>query len=79
LAEDLTEGDIVTFNLFGVDEDFYNFMVVLLQQIDDGGGGPFETQPATVKGNILNITNEDNFPLGYFRISEMSTLEYTVQ
>ncbi|MFT6127509.1 DUF4249 domain-containing protein [Patiriisocius sp. Uisw_017] len=79
LADDLAEGDEVTFNLFGVDEDFYNFMVVLLQQVDDGGGGPFETQPATVKGNILNTTNEENFPLGYFRISEISTLEYTVQ
>jgi hypothetical protein len=79
LEEDLAAGDVVTFNLFGVDEDFYNFMVVLLQQIDDGGGGPFETQPATVKGNILNITNEENFPLGYFRISEISTIEYTVQ
>lgn len=79
LEQDLESGDVVTFNLFGVDEEFYNFMVVLLLQADDGGGGPFETQPATVKGNILNITNEENFPLGYFRISEISTLEYTIQ
>ncbi|MGK0386012.1 MAG: hypothetical protein ACI849_000618 [Patiriisocius sp.] len=79
LPEDLATGDEVIFNLFGVDEDFFNFMVVLLQQTEDGGGGPFETQPATVRGNMINQTNPDNFPLGYFRISEISTIVYTVQ
>ncbi|MFT4673644.1 MAG: hypothetical protein ACJAYD_000196 [Patiriisocius sp.] len=79
LVDELTSGDVVTFNLFGVDENFFNFMVVVLQQTDDGGGGPFETQPATVRGNIVNETNQDNFPLGYFRISEISTIVYTVQ
>jgi hypothetical protein len=54
-------------------------MIVLLQQTEDGGGGPFETQPATVRGNMINQTNPDNFPLGYFRISEISTIVYTVQ
>lgn len=78
LAEDLAAGDEVTFNLYGVNQQFYNFMFILLQQTG-AGGGPFETQPATVRGNISNETNEANFPLGYFRISEISTLQYTVQ
>jgi hypothetical protein len=78
-VEDLAAGDAVTFNLYGVDEQFYNFMFVLLQQTSDQGGGPFETQPATVRGNIINETNLDNYPLGYFRVSEVSTLTYTVQ
>lgn len=78
LAEDLAAGDEVTFNLYGVNQQFYNFMYILLQQTGSGGG-PFETQPATVRGNIINETNEENFPLGYFRISEISTLHYTVQ
>jgi len=77
LAEDLTANDEVIFNLYGVDQQFYNFMYVLLQQTS--GGGPFETQPATVRGNVINETNPDNFPLGYFRVSEKSTLTYTVQ
>jgi len=77
LVEDLSSGDIVTFNLYGVNQQFYNFMYVLLQQTGSGGG-PFETQPATVRGNLINETNTDNFPLGYFRISEMSTIIYTV-
>lgn len=79
LVDELKIGDIVTFNLFGVNENFFDFMIVILQQTDDGGGGPFETQPATVRGNIVNQTNRDNFPLGYFRISEKSTIVYTVQ
>ena len=79
LVEDLIPGDEVIFNLYGVDEQFYNFMFVLLQQSTDQSDGPFETQPATVRGNIINETNGDNFPLGYFRISEVSTLNYIVQ
>jgi hypothetical protein len=78
-VEDLNQGDDVVFNLYGVDTQFYNFMYVLLQQSTDQSGGPFETQPATVRGNIINETRPDNFPLGYFRISEMSTLTYTVE
>lgn len=79
LVEDLAVADEVKFNLYGVSEAFYNYMFILLQQTSEQGGGPFETQPATVRGNIINETNPENFPLGYFRISEVSTLNYTVQ
>ncbi|MBK5214976.1 MAG: DUF4249 domain-containing protein [Flavobacteriaceae bacterium] len=79
LVKDLAPGDEVQFNIYGVSEAYYNFMYILLQQTSDQGGGPFETQPATVRGNIVNQTNPDNYPLGYFRISEISTLNYTVQ
>ena len=64
LVEDLAPGDEVQFNLYGVSEAYYNFMFILLQQTSDQGGGPFETQPATVRGNIINETNPSNFPLG---------------
>jgi hypothetical protein len=50
-----------------------------LQQGSEDGGGPFETQPATVRGNVVNETNPDNFPLGYFRVSERDTLMYIIQ
>ncbi len=78
-VEDLEPLDRVQFNLYGVSEAYYNYMYVLLQQTSDQGGGPFETQPATVRGNIVNQTKPENYPLGYFRISEVSTLNYTVQ
>lgn len=77
--EDLASGDVVTIRNYGVSKRFYNFMFLLLQQNSDSGGGPFETQPATLRGNCINQTHPENFPLGYFRLSEVSELIYTVQ
>ena len=77
--EDLEAGDAVTIRNYGISERFYEFMFILLQQSSDEGGGPFETQPATVRGNCINETNPDNFPFGYFRLSEVDELIYTVQ
>lgn len=79
VEEDLEPGNIVVIRNHGVSERFYNFMFLLLQQTNDGGGGPFEVQPATVRGNCLNRTNPDNYPLGYFRLSEVSEIVYTVE
>lgn len=77
--EDLQQTDIVTINNYGVSQQFYQFMDLLLQQTSDNGGGPFQAQPATVRGNCINITNPDNFPLGYFRVSQAYQFTYIVQ
>ncbi len=77
--EDLTTGDKVTIRNYGVSKEFYNYMFILLQQNSQEGGGPFETQPATVRGNCINQTNPKNYPLGYFRASEVDEFFYTVQ
>ncbi|MCK8481074.1 DUF4249 domain-containing protein [Psychroserpens algicola] len=77
--EELESGDVVTIRNYGVSQRFYEFMFILLQQNAEEGGGPFETQPATVRGNCINETNAENFPLGYFRLSEVAELIYTVQ
>ena len=77
--EELEAGDTVTIRNYGVSERFYEFMFILLQQNSEDGGGPFETQPATVRGNCINETNPNNFPLGYFRASEVAVLVYTVE
>ncbi|MCF8273119.1 MAG: DUF4249 domain-containing protein [Flavobacteriaceae bacterium] len=76
--EDLATGDKVTIRNYGVSKGFYNYMFLLLQQNSQEGGGPFETQPATVRGNCINQTNSKNYPLGYFRASEVDELIYTV-
>lgn len=75
--EDLIPGDEVRFHLYGTSEGFYNFMSKILQQ--SGTGSPFDTPPAGIRGNVVNTTNGDNFPYGYFRISEVSVLNYTVE
>ncbi len=77
--EDLEAGDELTILNYGISERFYKFMFILLQQSGDDSGGPFETQPATVRGNCINETNPDNFPFGYFRLSEADITTYTIQ
>jgi hypothetical protein len=77
--EDLESGDEVTIRNYGVSKDFYEFMFILLQQGSQESGGPFETQPATVRGNCINQTNPENFPFGYFRLSEVDEVIYTVE
>lgn len=76
--EDLETGDIVTIRNYGISKRFYDYMFILLQQGSSDGGGPFETQPATVRGNCINATNSDNYPFGYFRLSEVDEVIYTV-
>ena len=75
--EDLPVGTVITLGIKGIDSDCYRFYETLLQQTESGG--PFDIQPATVRGNIVNSVNEENFPFGYFRISEVFFTEYTVQ
>ena len=77
--EDLKQNDVVIINNYGISKQFYEYMSILLQQIVDAGGGPFQTQPATVRGNCVNQTNHENFPLGYFRLSQAYSMEYQVQ
>ena len=79
VEDDLDPGESVIIRNYGVSERFYEFMFVLLQQSSEDGGGPFETQPATVRGNCINQTNPQNFPFGYFRLSEVSEFNYTIE
>lgn len=76
--EDLEPGDIVSIYIQGLSESFYRYMNLLLSQTGDRGG-PFQTQPTTVRGNVVNITNPDNFAFGYFRLSGSNMLSYEVQ
>jgi len=77
--EDLEQGHELIIRNFGISEQFYNFMFILQQQSGDTGGGPFATQPATVRGNCINETNSDNFPFGYFRLSQATEFNYVVE
>ena len=77
--EELNSGDNVTIKIHGISESFYEFMTVLLLQNSEEGGGPFETTPATVRGNCINETDSEDFPYGYFRLSEVDEIIYTVE
>ncbi|UJH91168.1 DUF4249 domain-containing protein [Antarcticibacterium sp. 1MA-6-2] len=76
--EDLKEGDRVSFEIQGISRRYYEYLFILRSQAGSGGG-PFQTQPTVVRGNIVNTTNPANFPLGFFRVSEVDRLHYTVE
>jgi hypothetical protein len=79
LEEDTNPGDQVEITHYGISQTYYNYMSILLSVAGSSGGGPFQTPPATVKGNIKNETNFENYPLGYFRVSEADVTNYTIQ
>ena len=77
-SEELKPGDEVEINLYGVSKRYFTYINTLLSQTGESGG-PFETQPATVRGNIVNTTNPENFAFGYFRLSETDTYTFTIE
>jgi hypothetical protein len=76
--EDLETGDELIIRNYGISERYYEYLNILLQQTDDQSGDPFQTQPATVRGNCINQTNPEHYPFGYFRASEVDQLTYTI-
>ncbi|KAB8152120.1 DUF4249 family protein [Kordia sp. TARA_039_SRF] len=71
-------GDSVNIKLFGISERYYNFITLLIEQYDSAGN-PFATTPAEIRGNCINVTNEDNYAFGYFRVTEFDQVDYTFQ
>lgn len=76
---ELKTGDKVEISHFGISKLYYNYMNVIVNIAGNTNGSPFQSPPATVRGNIINTTNFDNFALGYFSISEVDTQNYVVQ
>jgi len=82
--DDVEIGRKISISLLGVDEPFFNYMNQLIVQ-SGGDQGPFQTPSATVRGNIINVTNIDNinsfdnvkdsnnFALGYFAVCQTFT------
>lgn len=65
--------------LQGVSNSYYNYMNKLIAISGTNNGNPFATPPATLRGNIINQTNTDNYPLGYFSLGETDTRDYIIQ
>jgi Domain of unknown function (DUF4249) len=77
--ENLKTGDKIEVTHFGISKEYFNYMNILVSIAGDNGGGPFQSPPATVRGNIINTTQPDNYPLGYFALSEASKINYVVE
>ncbi len=77
--EDMVAGREITIKILGIDEQYFNYAALLIEQSDQDGGGPFQTPPSLLRGNIINTTNPDNYPLGYFNLSEANRFEFTIE
>lgn len=75
--EDLESGVNVEVKLHGISENYYNYIEILISQL--GEKGPFQTTPATLKGNCVNVNNTGEEVLGYFRLNEVDAESITVQ
>lgn len=77
LSDELSPGDVLDIKLYGISRSYYNYMRVLFNSTDSGG--PFPIPVGTVRGNLVNQANPDNYALGYFRLSEVTQASYTVE
>lgn len=78
-SEEINAGDEIEISAVGVSRQFHDYFFLLRQQTDDENGDPFEVQPAVLRGNCINTTNPDHFPLGYFRLSQTDRVVYIVE
>ncbi|GGE44047.1 hypothetical protein GCM10010832_25100 [Psychroflexus planctonicus] len=76
--EDLESGDLVEIEFYSISKAYYDFLFKLLLQTGSAGG-PFQAQPATVRGNIININDFDDYPFGYFSLSTFEKVSFTIE
>lgn len=74
--DDLEVPTAVKIKMSGITKEYFTYYRILISQSGQNAGGPFETVPSSLLGNIINTSDRDNFPLGYFHISETDT--YTI-
>lgn len=79
IFDDLAKSDKLRIELYGISSQYYDYMSKIFSMISEGNVGPFEVPPSQVRGNVINQSNASNFAYGYFRLSEVSTIEYITQ
>ena len=70
-------GNEVTIKQIGLSETAFDYYFLLFDQAGKTGQ-LIDTPPATIRGNIRNVTNPDNYPLGYFGASEISEMSILI-
>lgn len=68
-------GDTVFVDLYGISEQYYNYIRLLIEQYY-GSGDPFGSLQAPLKGNCINQDDPDNFAYGYFRVTQVSSAQF---
>ncbi|WP_299526633.1 DUF4249 domain-containing protein [uncultured Lutibacter sp.] len=76
--EEFVVGDIVDVEFYGISEQYYNYIGLLIVQYESLGD-PFSTTPVPLKGNCTNTTSPENYAFGYFRLSQVVKDSYTFE
>lgn len=63
-------GDEVLVRHIGISQEYFDFLFLLFEQTGQTGQ-LIDVPPALIRGNAGNLTNPDNFPVGYFWASEV--------
>ncbi len=76
--EEFKPGDIAHIKFHGISKQYFNYIDLLIDQYENAEN-PFGTVPATLKGNVVNPTNPDNYAFGYFRLVQVIEVTYVFQ
>ena len=77
ISDKLVKGQNIDITLSGISERYFNYMSKIISI--SSAGGPFQSPPASLRGNIINTTDENNYALGYFSLSEADTRNHIIQ
>lgn len=73
-------GDNIKVKFRGVSERYFNYMKIIIATADGGADGPFAPVPSSnIRGNMINKTNNSNYCLGYFSLSESDQIDYVLK
>lgn len=72
-----SSGDQGIIRQIGLSEFAYRYYFAIYDQ--EGSRGNLSAPPAPIRGNIQNITNPDNYALGYFYAAEISEKEIIIK
>ncbi|MDO5607481.1 MAG: DUF4249 family protein [Capnocytophaga sp.] len=76
--DDIEVKDTLRFSIHRISSQYSNYINRLLNSTYSSSG-PFSTVPSPVRGNIVNQNDNDNNPLGAFRVTQYLQEEYIVK
>ena len=76
--EEFVSGDVVAIQFYGISQQYYNYLHLLIAQVNSSGG-PFGSTPVGLKGNCLNTSNPSKPAFGYFRLTQVVKTSYIFQ
>ena len=68
---DIPVGSTVLMRQIGLSERMYRYYFAFSDQVS-ADGSPFAVPPASIRGNVSNLSDPSRFPLGYFYAAEVA-------